>query len=208
MINSFRESLSDADRLRLLYEHCVDQLQLPRDYSDLLRMSFVYCLSALDKLMHDIILHEMVEVYIGRRSQTPKYLDEALTIRQHLDLSIATTSPAAIIFGDIVRVKLSRMTFMDPDKITDGLSLVWGESHKWQVIAKELGRDEAQVKIELRNLFKRRNAIVHETDRSPVSGEKLPIEPSDAERVQKFISAIGETIYRLVCLRPQTTIQG
>jgi hypothetical protein len=202
MIDSFRESLSDAGRLQLLYLHCVDQLQLPGDYSDLLRMSFIYCLSALDKLMHDIISHEMVEVYNGRRSATLKYLDEAVTIRQHSLLMNATIPPAAIIFGDIVRIKLSRLTFMDPDKITDGLSLVWGESHKWQAIANELGRDESEIKTELRNLFKRRNAIVHETDRSPVSGEKLPIEPSDAERVQKFISAIGETIYSLVCLRP------
>jgi hypothetical protein len=208
MINSFRESLSDADRLRQLYAHCVDHLKLPGDYSDLLRMSLVYCLSALDKLMHDVILHEMVEIYVGRRSPTPKYLSEALTIENHLLLSNATVPPAEIIFENILRRKLGYQSFMDPAKLADGLSLVWEEPHKWKVIAHELGRDENNIKTELKNMVKRRSAIVHEADRDPSTMEKFPIEPSDAERVHRFISAIGETVYKFVCARPQTTMQG
>ncbi len=201
MIASFRDSLADAERLRLLYDHCIEQLHLSGDYSDLLRMSFIYCLSALDKLMHDVILHEMVEIYVGRRSPTPKYLSEALTIENHLLLSNATVPPAEMLFEKIVQRKLGYQSFMEPAKLAEGLSLIWEEPHKWQVIANELDRDEKQTKIELKNMVKRRSAIVHEADRDPSTMEKLPIEPSDAERVQKFISAIGETVYRLVCLK-------
>ncbi len=201
MINSFRESLSDANRLLFLYSHCTDKLQFPGDYTDLLRMSFIYCLSALDKLMHDVILHEMIEIYVGRRSPTSKYLSETLTIENHLLLSKATVPPAEILFENIIRRKLGYQSFMDPAKLADGLSLVWEEPHKWKIIATELERNETDIKTELKNMVRRRSAIVHEADRDPSTMEKLPIEPSDAERVQKFISAIGETIYKLVCLK-------
>lgn len=83
MINKFRNSLDDAGNLRSLFDHCVF-LRLPGDYTDLLRMSFIYCLSALDKLVHDIILHEMVEIYSGRRAPTQKYQAENLTFENHV----------------------------------------------------------------------------------------------------------------------------
>lgn len=198
MVNNFRSSLTDAGNLRSLFEYCVVQQKLPGDYSDLLRMSFIYCLSALDKLIHDIIVHAMVEIYSGNRAPTQKYQAESLTFEGHLSLANATVPPAEIIFENIIRTKLGHLSFMDPAKLADGLSLVWIEPHKWQVIAGEMGQDTRQVKTELRNLFKRRNAIVHEADRGPDTSEKLPIETSDVERTQVFIGRLGETIYRLV----------
>jgi len=161
-------------------------------------MSFIYCLSALDKLIHDIIVHEMVEIYSGRRAPTPKYQAESFTYANHVSLVNAAVPPAEIVFENIVRTKLGYLSFMDPTKLADGLSLVWLESHKWKVIAGAMGRDEQQVKTELRNLFKRRNAIVHEADRDPGMFDKLPIELSDAERAQVFISQLGEAVYQLV----------
>ncbi len=198
MINNFRKSLQDTGNLISLFEHCVSHLRLPGDYSDLLRMSFIYCLSALDKLLHDIIIHEMVEIYTGRRAPTLKFQAENLTLENHVSLTSATIPPAEIIFENIVRNKLGFLSFMDPAKLADGLSLIWAESHKWQTIARDMGRDEQLVKTELRNLFKRRNAIVHEADRDPGNSEKLPMEPGDAKRAQEFIRDLGESIYRLI----------
>jgi len=198
MIASFRSSITDSENLRSLYKHCVDDLQLPGDYSDLLRMGFVYCLSALDKLIHDIVVHEMVEIYARRRTPTPKYLGEAITLDNHLVLESATVPPPEIVFEGIVRVKLSHQSFMDPNKLSDALSLIWSENHKWQTIATAMGRDKEQVTTELRNLFKRRNAIVHETDKDPSTDQKMPIQPTDAERTELFIRDLGETIFRLV----------
>ena len=198
MISTFRSSLSDSENLRLLYIHCVHNLNLPGDYSDLLRMSFIYCLSALDKLIHDIILHEAVEIFVGRRSPTPKYLSETVTLENYLQLSNSDFPPKEIIFENIVRRKLGYLSFMDPAKLADGLSLVWNEPHKWQVIAKEFSVTKTQAKTKLKNLVTRRNAIVHETDRDPGTDQKLPLSPTESEEVQSFISDLGEVIYRLV----------
>lgn len=198
MISSFRNSIADSKKLRFLYEYCVDELKLPGDYSDLLRMGFIYCLSALDKLIHDIVVHEMVEIYSGRRTPTQKYLAETITLDSHLALGGATVPPPEIVFEGIVRMKLSYQSFMDPSKLSDALSLIWLDDHKWKTIATEMGRDQKQITTELRNLFKRRNAIVHEADKDPCSDQKMAILPIDTERTELFIRDLGETIFRLI----------
>ena len=197
MILSFRNSIADSEKLRSLYSHCIDGLHLPGDYSDLLRMGFIYCLSALDKLIHDIVVHEMVEIYAGRRTPTPKYLSESITFENHLTLNLATVPPPEIVFEGIIRNKFGHQSFMDPNKLADALSLVWLENHKWQVIASTMGRDKNNVTTELRNLFQRRNAIVHEADKDHTTNNKLPIQLSDSERAEFFVRELGEVIYNL-----------
>lgn len=198
MIVSFRNSIQDSKSLRVLYKYCVDELKLPGDYSDLLRMAFIYCLSALDKLIHDIVVHEMIEIFAGRRSPTPKYLAETVTLENYSLLINSSIPPPEIVFEGIVRSKLSYQSFMDPSKISDALSLVWLENHKWQAIATAMGSDKDQVTIELRNLCQRRNAIVHEADKDPSTNYKMPILIIDLERAEFFINNLGETIFRVV----------
>ncbi len=198
MIPEFRKSLADSMQLRLLYKHCVEELNLPGDYSDLLRMSVVYCMSALDKLIHDIVIHEMVEIFSGRRPATPKYLAESISLIDHRELIISSIPPPELVFEGIVRRKLGYQSFMDPNKLVEALSLVWLENHKWQVIADSMGRNKEQVIIELRNIYQRRNAIVHEADKAPITSEKLEIRTSDSEQVEQFVSDLGETIHRFV----------
>lgn len=198
MIQTFRNSISDSENLRALYHHCVNDLRLPGEYGDLLRMGFIYCMSALDKLVHDIVTHHMVEIFAGRRSPTSKYLAETISMENQAALASSVMPPPEIIFGGIVHTKLAHQSFMDPEKLVDALSLIWTESHKWQVIATAMGRDRAQVITELRNLYKRRNAIVHETDWDPSTAQKMPILPSDSERAEVFVRSLGETIFRLV----------
>lgn len=198
MIQAFRNSISDSANLRALYHHCVHDLKLPGEYGDLLRMAFIYCMSALDKLVHDIVTHHMVEIFAGRRVPTPKYLAETISLENQAALVSSGMPPPEMLFEGIVRAKLAHQSFMDPDRLVDALSLIWTESHKWQVIATEMDRDRAQTVTELRNLYKRRNAIVHETDRDPSTAYKMPILPSDAERAEGFVRSLGETIFRLV----------
>ena len=198
MILEFRKSINDSSQLRSLYNHCVVDLQLPGEYTDLLRMSVVYCMSALDKLIHDIVIRGMVDIFSGSRESTRKYLNEAVTLQWHMDLINSTVPPAEIVFEGIVRKKISHQSFMDPVKLADALSLVWSEEHKWQVIADAIGEDQKQIKTELRNIFQRRNAIVHEADRNPVTNEKIEILKEDADRIESFVSNLGEAVYSLI----------
>lgn len=197
MIQTFRNSISDSENLRALYNHCVKDLKLPGEYGDLLRMGFIYCMSALDKLVHDIVTHHMIEIFAGRRVPTPKYLAETINLENLTALTISAMPPPAMIFEGIVRTKLAHQCFMDPEKLVEALSLIWPEKNKWQVIATSMSADRKQTTTELRNLYKRRNAIVHETDRDPSTAQKMPILPDDVERTEIFVRSLGETIYGL-----------
>ncbi|MCI5151107.1 MAG: hypothetical protein D3916_17280 [Candidatus Electrothrix sp. MAN1_4] len=198
MIRDFQDSINDSRQLRFLYHHCAEELRLPGEYSDLLRMSVVYCMSAFDKLIHDMVIYGMVETFAGRRQGTLTYLKESISLENHLELMSCSVPPPEIIFKDIVQRKLSHQSFMDPSKLAAALSLIWSENHKWQVIADAMGRNQKQVAKELRNIYQRRNAIVHETDKNPSTSQKMPILTVDSERIESFILELGETIYRLV----------
>lgn len=197
-IQEFRSSIEDSMRLRTLYDHCVNALMLPGDYSDLLRMSLVYCMSALDKLVHDLVTYYMVETFASRRIATSKYKNETISLEHHATLASAGLPPPEIVFEGIVRSKIAHLSFMDPGKLADALSLIWDEDHKWQAIACSMGSDRLSVITELKNLYRRRNSIVHEIDWDPVSGAKMPIHPPDAERAECFVQNLGEAVYRLV----------
>lgn len=197
-IQVFDESIADSMRLRALYNHCVTSLFLPGDYGDLLRMSLIYCMSALDKLVHDLVIHNMVEIFANRRVATAKYKSEAISLEHHLALTSAVLPPPEIVFGGIVRSKIAHLSFMDPPKLVDALALIWNEEHKWQAIAREMGSSRDSVITELKNLYRRRNSIVHEIDWDPASGAKMQILPADAERAETFIKMLGEAIDRLI----------
>ena len=197
-IQMFDESIKDSMRLRALYNHCVNNLYLPGDYGDLLRMSLIYCMSALDKLVHDLVVHNMVEIFANRRVATTKYKSETINLEHHLALASAVLPPPEIVFEGIVKSKIAHLSFMDPPKLVDALALIWNEEHKWQAIAIEMDSNRESVITELKNLYRRRNLIVHEIDWDPASGSKMDILPDDAERAENFIKMLGEAIDRLI----------
>jgi hypothetical protein len=206
---TFEGAIEDAESLCAVFQHCEYELRLPVDNSDLLRMAVVYSLSALDRLIHDLVTYYMIEVFAGRRAPTPKYLSEALSFQDHNSLVSALTAsyasagvgqspPAESIFEGVVRRKIGHLSFMDPIKMADALALVWEEKNKWGVIAQAMGSDERSVRTELKNLHTRRNSIVHEADRMPPSHNKTVITLVDAERCISFIRRLGEAILQKI----------
>jgi hypothetical protein len=113
-------------------------------------------------------------------------------------LKNATTPPAEIVFGEAVRSKLKTLSFQDPEKVSDGLSYIWSENQKWQKISASYGGDEKTIKIQLKLIIARRNAIVHEADIDAVSNSKIPITRVEANEVSTFLRKLGETIHALV----------
>lgn len=101
--------------------------------------------------------------------------------------------------------KLSFMSFQSPDKVTDALSLIWGEPHKMQVLAAEMNisgcniNDKANnLKQELTTIIQRRNQIAHEGDINPATQLPRSIELSDVNKATDFISSLGHAVFRKV----------
>ena len=56
--------------IRKLYDYLDNIVKPPYDYSDLLRWQWAQSVSALDKLIHDLIRIGMVQTYQGLRTPT------------------------------------------------------------------------------------------------------------------------------------------
>ncbi|WP_139127848.1 hypothetical protein [Aeromonas caviae] len=107
-------------------------------------------------------------------------------------------TPSQITFDGIVRLKLKHQSFLDPAKLVDALGLVWQVQDKWLAISNAMQRDRKDVMTELKSIFQRRNSIVHEADKDPISNNKHPISVADTMRVEEFIETLGDTVHNLV----------
>lgn len=193
----FNTIMQDTQNIDTLYNYMHNYVAPPYDYSDLLRWQWVQSVSALDKLIHDLIRIGMRETFSGRRPITGKFSSFAIDFSTYQQLKNNPTR-SALIFDQYVTAKHKMLSFQDPDKISDGLSYIWSEAHKWQKIASQIGKSESDVRTELKNISIRRNQIVHEGDYIAPSFIRQTIEQADSAEVINFIRQVGTAIYTLV----------
>jgi len=194
----FHKNIQQANELGVLYDHLSNLVAIPEQFDDLLRSQLVNAVSAFDKLIHDLIRIGMVKMFENQRPPTSKYLGETIAI-QHLPTLVAgAVPPPAARFEEIVREKLSTLSFQDPKKIADGLSYIWDEKHKWQRIALGLGLTDEDARRTQKLIATRRNAIVHEADLDPVSNQKQAIARAEVTDIANFLLALGNRICDLV----------
>ena len=158
----------------------------------------MYTVSAFDKLMHDLIRIGMVQIFKGSRPSTEKYQNEGVRILHLPQLIPGSTPPPEVRFEEIIRVKLSTLTFQDPNKVADGLSFIWNEKQKWQQIAICLDMTDEDARRYLKLIVTRRNAIVHEADLNPVTNTKQAITRAETTHTSDFLLALGDCIFDLV----------
>lgn len=194
----FHQNIRQANELGGLYDHLSTVVTIPEQFNDLLRSQIVYAVSAFDKLIHDLIRIGMVQIFRGTRPPTGKYQNEGIPIQHLPHLMPGSTPPPEVRFEEIVREKLSTLSFQDPKKIADGLSFIWSEDQKWQQIALGLGMTDEDARRDQKLIATRRNAIVHESDLNPVTNAKQAITRAEAQQTSDFLLALGNRICDLV----------
>lgn len=190
--------MASVRELATLHEYLCANLKSPMTFDDLLRFQIVYSVSALDKLIHDIVRIGMIQIFTGKRSATSKYLTEKFSMSTYATLSSATIPPKEYYFEQEIISKLGIVTYQSPENIADGLSYIWDEKHKWQKIAAAMTMKEDQARTQLKLIVDRRNKIAHEADVDIRSGGKFSISKSDCESSVLFIERCGEEIVRIV----------
>lgn len=193
----FQTLMQDTRNSSVLYDYLHDVVKPPYDYSDLLRWQWAQSVSALDKLIHDLIRIGMRESFDGSRPATAKFLNFAITITAFQQIKQSPLA-APLSFEQFVTSKNKTLSFQEPAKIADGLSYIWDEQHKWKYISTQMGRSEEDVKTELKNISIRRNQIVHEGDYVASGYSRQTIEKIDTDEVINFIEQLGTAIYNLV----------
>ena len=210
--SQFLVNINRVKELHSLYQFLKQNQDVSRDLSDLLRGEIVYAVSALDKLVHELVRIGMLKSFSGDRSQTPSFdkfsvslksLEKikATAIQRSMSPGIPPLAPDDLPeywFEQEIVQRHKALSFQDPKKIADGLSLIWGAAHKWQEISKLVGSSEQDVKTELELIVGRRNLIVHEADINAQTGEKNIIEELDVSQSVEFIAKLGNAIYDCV----------
>lgn len=193
----FRKNITEADALIGIYDYLNQTMGETLSFDDLLRSNIVYSVSAIDKLIHDLVRIGIVQSYIGNRPMTQQCEKEPIPITMVKQIIIGATPPE-ILIDQLIRDRLKFQSFQDPGKISDGLNLIWNEKQKWLKIANSMHLTEDHVKKRLRLIVTRRNAIVHEADIDPISGEKLQISKQETVEISNFLQNLGTTIFNLV----------
>ena len=145
-----------------VYDYLCAHVPSPVDYDDILRSQITNCVSAFDTLLHEIIHDLMVDSFLGKRKRTKKFENFALPVSVALEIAGDETMGQEI-FSRHVRRRLKKESYQDPEKVADGLALVWDGEHKWQRVAKMMNNESAVVVTKLKLIAIRRNAIVHES---------------------------------------------
>ena len=190
----FIDAIAHAKSLNQIHLHVKSTYTLPHDSDDLNRTKVVWSVSAFDKLIHDLIRLGMVQIFVGQRSPTPKYLSEPVPLSTIVNTYTVAVTAAAITFEQVVFGKLKHLSFQDPQKLTDGLSLIWPEKHKWAVMAADMGLTEADARTTLSLIASRRNSIVHESDLDPITYIKIPMDVQTSDDVVSYIERLGQAI--------------
>lgn len=200
--DQFENNMSYVKELDSLYIYLTDVLMLPNDLSDILRAEWIYSVSALDKLIHELIRIGMMETFRGTRVPTVKFLAFNISVATLNNIKNSTGTsipPAEYYFEQEIVQKHSYLSFQEPDKINDGLGLIWSHNFKWQHLATETGIiPESTLKTRLKTIISRRNQMVHEADINPTTGKRNNIIKGDADSVVAFIELLAAKIFDAV----------
>ncbi|MBA7739946.1 HEPN domain-containing protein [Escherichia marmotae] len=194
----FKKNIEEAKQLNALHTYLSNNIQVPMSHDDILRAQLVNCVSAFDKLIHDLILDGLTDMYVGKRQQTPKFLGEVLPLNVYFKLQNATMPPPEYHFREAMRAKLKTISYQEPSKVAEGLAYIWDEGQKWVKIAQVMGSKDDLVKKQLKLIAVRRNAIVHEADLDPVTHQKLSIDSRMVTDSSNFLEQCGDAIESLV----------
>jgi hypothetical protein len=196
--DQFKDNIKYVKELDALYVHLKDTLHLPSDLTDLLRAEWVYTVSAMDKLIHELIRIGMIEAFQGRRIRTNKYLSFGVTTDTLTSILSMTVPPPEYWLEQEIIERHKKLSFQQPENISDGLSLIWDEKHKWNQLAIAMGTTEGDLKTKLKTIISRRNQIVHEADLDLLSGTRSNIDKADIDDVVHFIEKLSRAIFNSV----------
>lgn len=164
------------------------------DTSPILRSCIVLSVSAIDHLIHELVIIGMCEIFNGTRVVTQKYNEFNVTLG--FMSSITAVSPL-VTFESEIRRKLGWQTFQRPAKIKDAVAL-FNPIQLWQQVSITMADTEQNIKNHLDLIVDRRNMIAHEADIEPVYKTKRAINDTDVKGAVDFIEKLGTAIYNIV----------
>lgn len=163
-----------------------------------LRFVWVAAVSALDHYVSELIVEKATIQFGNEMPLRPKLLTEAVPMASFLAWHSAPPSQRIIEFRKIISQAVRFRTFQKADDVADGLSFIWAEEHKWNIISDRLGLQNKPAKRKLNSIATRRDMIVHNADFDEVSGVLRACDQDQARQASNYIYKVVQAIDELV----------
>jgi len=190
---NFEKNFQQARELVGLYEALEKIVSEALDKSDLLRMSLVLIVSALDYYVHEVVKHGMVESYLGKRPKTDKFKKFSIPLDRFLHTNVADPVIVQEWLKDEIERQFGWRSFQKPDRISEALKYV-KEGDPWSAVATALSRQREGIIAHLNTIVDRRNRIVHEADVDPISRERCDITKEDVKKSLEFVRKVVKAL--------------
>lgn len=202
-IDQFRINIGRVRHLGTIHKFLTTQTTQVLDLSDILRSEYVMAVSTLDLYIHELVRLGMLEIYQGKRPQTPAFLQFSVSLESALQG--ITTSTDIDWLDNEIRVRHSWRSFQRDDKIAEAIRLI-SSIKLWEEVAKQLDQPPQHLRNQLKVIVERRDKIAHEADIDPTfdptfPDNRWPINETEVDEAINFIEQIAETIYSLLILR-------
>lgn len=192
----------------------IDRQSFAHGYSsELLRSAVVAAVSALDRLMHDLVVKHSWKLLQRAEADVPKALRglpvSAIDARKALEhlRKDAKARPGSLI-KKAIQEKLHRdFTFQSPDAVKLAADML-GVQDFWSKVAAAMpaGPPKADVIEELRRVAVRRNQIVHEADLTRTNRRNPTLRDisfEEANRVVEWMRDFGSAVDAVVATSVQ-----
>ena len=165
------------------------------DVSDVLRAELVLVVSAFDYYVHEVVRQGMLEVFQGKRVETPAFRKFTVPL-ECLREAISNPSTFDWLENEII-IRHSWKSFQQAEKVAEVIRLI-SDISLWAEIANKLGKNSNELKSTLNLIVDRRNKIAHEADMDPsYPGIRWPIDEVMVENAIEFIEEIVEIINQI-----------
>ena len=189
----FENNFQQASDLVGLYEGLEKMVSEALDISDLLRMSLVLVVSALDYYVHEVVKYGMVEAYRGERPQTDKFAKFRIPLAKFLHTNVANPVTVQEWLRDEIERQFGWKSFQRPDRISEALKHV-KEGGPWSEVATALSSQRDEIIARLTSIVDRRNDIVHEADIDPISGRRRDITKEEVRESLEFVREVVKAL--------------
>lgn len=186
----------DRQSILVFRESCgIDREHFAHNYlSELLRSALVASVSAIDRLLHDLVVKHSWKLLNRREDDIPNKLktlpltaNDAKKAVEHLRRN-SESRPGNLV-KKAIQERLHRdFTFQTPDSILEASKML-GIEDFWGKIAEKLDGRPAKKDVldTLREITKRRNQIVHEADLIRTSRRDAPLREIGHDQAERWV---------------------
>lgn len=165
---------------------------------DIWRSQIVFLEGILDFFLHEISKYALYQMFEGNWAKSEKYFGLKVPMQQienaYMDMSTKEW------FFSFLNQDMSKQVFLAAESMNDQLNLIGIPFNDvmWKAFPKDTINDSARYGRQLvKEMFDRRNRIVHQNDRDHASANRNTITKETVDRYKEQIVCIVDAIYEI-----------